>query len=80
MCNETPTNLCAVFTITACPTPCWFDSCQKALSKNRGNYKFEKVWKAIWTLSMNDFMLVKVSIFCQFVVNFDIEIFTFKEI
>ena len=29
---------------------------------------------------MNDLMLVKVSILCQFVVSFDIGILTFKEI
>ena len=45
MCNETSTNLWAVFTISACPTPCWFDSRQKSLSKDRGNYKLRKYGK-----------------------------------
>ena len=45
MCNEISTNLWAVFTISACPTPCWFDSRQKSLPKDRGNYKLQKYGK-----------------------------------
>ena len=42
--------------------------------------QIEKAWKAIWTLSMNDFMLVKVSLLCQCGISFDVEILAFKEI